>query len=107
VTEAYAELVRIAERELELVHAGEFEEAQALQAERAELVARLPAVPPPGALPLLEAAAGLQAQTAAALERDMAQAASELHSVRRGRHAVQAYTPAADEGEGRLVDSTG
>ena len=106
MTGPYSELVTLAERELELVQSGELEGVEGLQARRAEVVASLPAAPPPEALPLLEAAAGLHARTEAVLNRDMAQAAAELQSIRRGRHAVQAYTPGS-AGESRLVDSTG
>jgi hypothetical protein len=108
VTGAYAELVELAERELELVHVGELELAERLQARRAAVVAELPATPPAEARPLLEAAAEIQRKTEAALQRDIAQAAAELSSIRRGRHAVQAYTPpAAAAGEHRSVDSAG
>jgi hypothetical protein len=106
VSDPYSKLVTLAERELELVRSGELEEVGRLHADRAELVATLPAAPPPEALPLLEAAAALQARIEATLQRDIAQAASELQSIRRGRHAVQAYTPGS-AGESRLVDSTG
>jgi hypothetical protein len=108
VTGPYAKLVDLADRELELVRERDYEGASRLQAARAKLVASLPEEPPPEALSLLEAAAQLQSQTQAALERDIAEASSELHAIRRGRHAVQAYTPAPAPGAGsRLLDFTG
>jgi hypothetical protein len=106
VSTAYAELVVLAERELELVQADRLEELGALHSRRAELIRALPAAPPAEALPLLEQAAHLQARTESALERVMAHTAAELQSVRRGRHAVQAYTPGSGA-DSRLVDSTG
>jgi hypothetical protein len=106
VSPAYAELVALAERELELVRADRLDELDPLRARRSELASALPAAPPPEALPLLEQAAALQAQVESALERDMAYVAAELQCVRRGRHAVQAYTPGSGA-DSRLVDSTG
>jgi hypothetical protein len=108
VSAAYAQLLELAELELELVRAADYEGAASAQERRAALAAQLPATPPAEAGPLLEALARVQEQVERALERDMAQAASELQAVRRGRHAVQAYTPPAPPGNGsRLVDSTG
>ena len=103
---AYAELVALAERELELVQADRLEELGPVHARRAELISALPAAAPAEALSLLEQAADLQARTESVLEREMAHAAAELQSVRRGRHAVQAYTPGSGA-DSRLVDSTG
>ena len=103
---AYAELVALAERELELVRAGRLGELDPIYARRAELVSALPAAAPPEALPLLQVAATIQAQTESALEVDLTHVAAELQCVRRGRHAVQAYTPGSPT-EIRLVDSTG
>jgi hypothetical protein len=106
VNPAYAELVALAERELELVHAERFESLDAIRARRAELVSVLPPSPPEEALPLLQQAAAMQARTEDALERSLTHVTAELQAVRRGRHAVQAYTPGSGA-ESRLVDSTG
>jgi hypothetical protein len=106
VSPAYAELVALAERELELVQAERFEGLDAIQARRAELVSILPPSPPAEALPFLQQAAAMQARTEAVLEQGLTHAAAELQAVRRGRHAVQAYTPGSGA-ESRLVDSTG
>lgn len=56
-TRAYEALARSIERELELIGEGAFEALEALHAERATLVASLPAVPPAGARPALQRAA--------------------------------------------------
>ncbi len=53
----YEALARSIERELELIGEGAFEELEALHAERAALVASLPAVPPASARPALQRAA--------------------------------------------------
>jgi hypothetical protein len=53
----YEALARSIERELELIGNGAFEELDALHAERAALVATLPAVPPADARPALQRAA--------------------------------------------------
>jgi len=53
----YEALARSIERELELISDGAFEKLDALHAERAALIASLPAVPPAGARPALQRAA--------------------------------------------------
>jgi 5,10-methylenetetrahydrofolate reductase len=106
VTSAYAELVELAELELELVQSGQLDELPSIHVRRTELVSSLPEQAPAEAQPSLEAAAAIQAKTEAALERVITQMAAELQAIRRGRHAVQAYTPGSGA-ESHLVDSTG
>jgi hypothetical protein len=91
----YRELPELARRELELVSRGRLDQAKCIQARWNEVVATLPCTPPPQARTSLEAAAALHAESGSLLERRMAHAASELHAIRLGRHAVQAYTPPA------------
>lgn len=56
-SQRYEALARSLERELELIGEGELDELAALHAERAALVAALPAVPPAEARPALQRAA--------------------------------------------------
>jgi len=53
----YEALARSIERELELIGDGALDKLDALHAERAALIASLPAVPPAGARPALQRAA--------------------------------------------------
>jgi hypothetical protein len=99
VPAGYRELPELARRELELVSRGRLDQAKCIQARWNEVVATLPCTPPPAASGPLEAAAAMHAETATLLERRMAHAASELHAIRLGRHAVQAYTPPVDDAE--------
>ena len=68
----YGRLVELAERELELVRAGEIEELPGLWEERRALVDELPRVPPADARGWLERAADLQGRTTALLEQALA-----------------------------------
>src|SRR6201995_2849405 len=54
---AYETLARSIERELELIGDGAYDELEALHAERATLIAGLPATPPASARPALQRAA--------------------------------------------------
>jgi len=105
VSDAYADLVRLTERELELVSAGNLDELPALHEERHALVASLPEEPPASARPALERAARLQSQVTAALTRAMRELTGELDRLDRGRSAVRGYAPTGDSR--RLVDQTG
>jgi hypothetical protein len=95
VPAGYRELSELARRELELVSRGRLDQAKCIQTRWNEVVDMLPSTPPPAARAPLETAAGMHAETATLLERRMAHAASELHAIRLGRRAVQAYTPPA------------
>ena len=105
MSDAYAELAALAERELELVSAGDFDELPALQRERDALVASLPDTPPAAARPSLERAAQLQERVSAALSGAIADVGGEIDRVERGRTAVRGYAPATEPR--RVLDQTG
>ncbi len=87
----YARLAELADAERELAEAGRVDELDALAAERAALVAALPAQAPPGARAALEDALARQRAAEAALHAATAAARAELRSVDRGRQAARAY----------------
>ena len=91
MTAAYEQLADLAAIELALAHAGDGGGLASVQAERAALVATLPADPPAGARAPLQRAAALQAAIITALEGRRDDAARELARLRRGRGAVRAY----------------
>lgn len=98
----YEELVRLAERELELARAGRLDEVAELQARRAQHVALLPSYPPPDARPALERAAALQQETTVVLAMSARSAVDSLRRVDRGRVAVRSYAPAGGSPHGVL-----
>jgi hypothetical protein len=102
---AYDELAELAQRELELVTAGELEPLTELRARRSALVATLPATPPGAARPALERALAFQARVTAALEDRVREAGSELRKLTHGRSAVRGYAPHVDRL--KLVDRAG
>ena len=85
---AYEQLVRLAERELELARAGRLEEVAALQAERDEHVASLPP------RPTGERAAALQQEITLVLAETAQAVTEELRRVDRGRAVARTYAPA-------------
>jgi hypothetical protein len=89
----YGRLVALAERELELVRAGELEELPALWDERRRLVAELPRIPPATARESLERAAELQGRTTALLEEHLSATGAEMRRLVKGRAAMHSYTP--------------
>lgn len=99
----YEQLAELAERELELVTAGQLEQAEELQARRAELVATLPPAPPDEARPALERAAEAQRQTTVALAMAARAVEAELARVGGGRRAARSYAPAG-QAPGRALD---
>jgi hypothetical protein len=105
VSDPYAELAALAERELELVSAGAYDGLPALQAERDALVASLPESPPAAARDSLERAARLQQQVSAALSAAIGDVGGEIERVGRGRTAVRGYAPPGEPR--RLLDRTG
>jgi hypothetical protein len=102
---AYDALADIAQRELELVSAGEVERLPELHAERSALVATLPDPPPPDARPALERAAALQSRVSALLEERLNETGSELRRLAQGRTAMRGYAPRVDAL--KLVDRAG
>jgi hypothetical protein len=90
----YAALVALAEREHALVAAGHVDELAPLAAERAALVATLPAQAPAAARPALERAAALQLATTAALRAALDDTRRRLAAVQQGHRAARAYARA-------------
>ena len=87
----YAARVELAEREHALVLGGHAEDLAAVAAERAALVARLPAQAPASARPALERAAGLQLATTAALRAALDDARRRMADMDERGRAVRAY----------------
>ena len=90
-SDPYLALVTLAERERAMVLDGRLDELEALAAERAALVAALPARPPASARPALERAAALQQATSAALAEALADVRGKLGGAPDRARAVRAY----------------
>ena len=90
----YGSLVALAERELELVRAGELDALPQLWEDRRRVVGSLPAIPPSDALPSLERAAELQGRTTALLEEHLDATGAEMRRLVSGRSAMHSYSPA-------------
>ena len=105
MTDPYAALVTLAERELELASTGSLEELAELQRERNALVASLPATPPASARPALGRAASLQAQVTDVLSTALGAIGGEIERLDRGRTALRGYAPATQPR--RVLDQTG
>ena len=88
---SWQHLAELAVREQRLVEAEAWEELLEVQAERRQLIARLPSPAPLDALGILVTAREQARATAAALERAMAETGQQLDVLRRGRSAVRAY----------------
>jgi len=101
----YRALAVLAERELQLVAAGSFDELPALHAERDALMAALPDTPPETARPALERAATGQAPVDEVPSDSMREASALLQKLSRGRTAMHGYAPAAEQP--KLVDHAG
>lgn len=87
----YDEVVRLGERELELIAGGALEEAERVQARRGELLDSLPPSAPAAARAALERAAVLQADLTAALAARLRELRAELEHADRGRRAARSY----------------
>jgi hypothetical protein len=90
----YAALVLLAEREHALVAGGHVDGLEALAAERAALVATLPAQAPVSARPALERAASLQLATTAALRAALDDTRRRLGALDQRGRAARAYAGA-------------
>lgn len=90
----WAELVALAERELELAHAGRWDAVAESSTERVRQAGALGAAPAVAA-PQLERLSQLQSQITASLLVARAFAGRELDSLRRGRSAVRGYGASA------------
>jgi len=95
VSPGYERLAQLAERERELIEAARWGELRGLNAERARLVASLPARPPEEARRLLEHTRRLVRGNAAALAAALCRANEELAVQRRRRRAAQRFGAAA------------
>jgi hypothetical protein len=89
--ERYEAIYTHAELELELAGRGEIDSLLALDARWEELVAGLPAQPPPAALELLQRARLLHERTGIELRRLRESLLSELATTVRGRRAADGY----------------
>jgi hypothetical protein len=110
MTDPYAALLALTEREHELVVAGAWEELAAVDAERRTLMAVMAAHAPPGAArALLARAAEVQAATTALLATQVAELRRSLGHVAQGRAAVRGYGGGAGgrAGTGAQVDRAG
>jgi hypothetical protein len=97
----WAHAVELAERELALVHAGEWDLVAELSAERSTHNASLPT---PGPRPMLERLAALEAELSAARKGARETTVRELGALRRGRGAMRGYAGAAAPSVGGWVD---
>lgn len=104
MTEPYARLAELALLESRLVGDGHLDDLADLWAERAELVAGLPVVPPVEAEPFLREAHAAVRGTQALLEAALGAAREELATLATGRRAASAYGAIR---EGSLVDAVG
>ena len=89
----YLRLAELAETERDHAVAGHIDEVLEVQAERAALVAQLPARAPEGARDHLRRAAAAQAEVTAALASAMRRVRADAVRIDRGRTAMSAYLP--------------
>ena len=92
---AHAQLVDLAERQLELADAGSWDELAAAMEQWGRTAAALPAVAAPDAREPLTRLAELHDQLRARLATGRADTARELGALHRGRGAVRGYQAAA------------
>lgn len=102
---AYDALAELAERELELVSAGDIDGLAELRAARDSLVGALPSTPPAAARTAIERAVALQARVSVALEQRLQATGGELRKLTQGRTAMAGYAPAVERS--KLVDRAG
>jgi len=93
--QAYERLAELTELERDHAVAGRIDDIHTVQAQKAALVAALPARAPAAARPHLERAAAAQAEATAALATAMRAARADAMRVEQRRTAVAAYRPAA------------
>lgn len=100
---AWLHAVELAERELALVRAGEWDLVAELSPERARHTASLPKATA-AVRPVLERLAALEAALVEALQAARTATVHELGSLRRGRGAMRGYAGAASSSAGGWVD---
>jgi hypothetical protein len=93
--------IELAERELDLVRAGEWDLVAEVSAERGAQAAMLQTL---GPRPVLERLVALEAELIAALTAARTATVHELGSLRRGRGAMRGYAGAAAPSAGGWVD---
>ena len=103
----YARIRELAEHEHALVLAGRFEELDALDTERAALIAALPDAPSADAWEELSQAAEIQARTGAQLELAVRSVGQELLLLERGRATVRGYGASAAGPPGARTEHVG
>jgi hypothetical protein len=103
---AYERIAELGEQELELVRTGQYEQLDALQGEREQLIAELPATPPAEASTALLRAAAVQAQVEALLSGSVAHTRAQLVRLARGREVMSGYATQAPKPVHR-VDTSG
>ena len=89
----YEQLVSMIEAELELLRAQNFAELELAVKDRGELLATLPATPPPAAAEQFERARILHEQVIAATTQRRDQLKESLVKLRNVRHAAEGYRP--------------
>ena len=89
----YERVAELGELELELVRTGGYDQLDALDAERRELIATLPATPPAGARAALLRAAAVQSQVEGLLSGEVAHVRAALVRLDRGKEVLGAYAP--------------
>jgi hypothetical protein len=105
VVAGYEQLAELADAELALVRAGEWERLAEIDERRREVMASLPDQAPEDAWPMLDRTAELQRRVSAELAKAIAITREQLGRLDRGRSAVRGYAPALERR--KLVDSAG
>ena len=105
VSDPYAVLVELTERELELALAGDADGLFDLRRIRDDLVADMPAQAPESARTLLELAARLQLEVTRALAEKLKGASGEMRRLDNGRASIRRY--AGEAQRAALVDQAG
>ncbi len=105
VSDPYAVLVELTERELELARAGDAEGLFDLRRVRDEVVADMPERAPESARSLLELAARLQLDVTRALAEQLKGASGEIRRLDNGRASIRRY--AGEAPSPALVDRAG
>ncbi|HTR72538.1 MAG TPA: hypothetical protein VMG80_03005 [Solirubrobacteraceae bacterium] len=93
---AYELLARSLERELELLGEGAFDELETLHAERATLLAGLPATPPESARPALQRAALMNKRVEIEILRRRDALLLDASTVERVERTARGYAPAGE-----------
>ena len=104
MSDGYDTLLALAERERDLIAAGQWEDVVMLGAARAELTAQLPQRAPASARAVLEKTASIVDSNVAAIATASDGVRRELAHLDRGRSALASYSSAAPS---RRIDAHG